>query len=232
MIRMEFFHFHYQLHYQNGARGHCLQQLFSSYLICSITIDNEKTVTVRHMIVTLIPLAVSFRKWSQRWLSISLTLSKQLEYVTAGYHGSLAAWFQNPWRGLPSWAYVNVNWLPSQMVIKWRWVQHSKQCKHLCWPCKTSISDKNGCSKSKEQKCRGIWGALLEERFCFPTQSLKQTIEGFSLSGKRLESAIWLFMRVLCSFLSSSSSIFSSLAVMIEFPGQNNPFFFNWKNLA
>ena len=111
-----------------------------------------------------------------------LTLSKQLGYVTAGYPGSLATWCQNPWRGLPPWAYVNVNWLPSQMLIKWRWAQHSKQCKHLRWPCKTSISDKNGHSKSKEQKCRGIWGALLEERFCFRTQSLKHKLLRVSVS--------------------------------------------------
>lgn len=52
--------------YQSGARGHCLQQLFSSYSICSITIDNDKTVAVCHTVVTRIPLAVSFRKWSQR----------------------------------------------------------------------------------------------------------------------------------------------------------------------
>ena len=46
--------------YQSGARGRCLQQLFSTYSIRSITIDNDKTVTVCHMVITLIPLALSF----------------------------------------------------------------------------------------------------------------------------------------------------------------------------
>lgn len=188
--------------HQSGARGRCPQQLFSSYSICPITIDNDKTVTLCHVVITLIPLALSFRmvftliplavsfqKWSQRWPSTSLTLRKQLEYVTAGYHGSLATWFQKlgvrPWRGLPSWTSGNVNfWLPSQLLIKWRWAQPSKQHKHLCWPCETSISDENGWSESKEQKRRGIWGALLEERFCFPTQALKHRLPRICLSGK------------------------------------------------
>lgn len=66
-----------------------------------------------------------------------------------------------------------------------------------------------------------------------PPVSKTQTIEGFCLSGKRLEAAAWLFMcgaMFLPLFFPLQS--FSSLTMMIEFPGQNNPFFFNWKILS
>lgn len=81
---------------------------------------------------------------------------------------------------------------------------------------------------TKAQRCLGCWA---RGRARLPHRPLKRELLSFCLSGERLQAAAWLF---LCDTMSLSlfflPQSFSSLTMMIEFPGQNNPFFFDWEN--
>lgn len=98
--------------------------------------------------------------------------------------------------GTPPWIFLSVDfWLPSQMLIKWKWVQHSQQHKRLPWCCRNSIPGRMAGAKARIQNTE-VLGVLGRGKALLPHPvSETLAIEGFSLSAEGLQPAAWLFMQ-------------------------------------